>query len=308
MPPRERSRDTRLLRAGYAESTQIKYLSQVSAFVTRCLEEKEHIDNMEELDLALMDYFHYLYFEEGAGKQKAVDCFYGLVMLMPRFRSKECLPGARAALRGYQKLCPSESWPPLTRPLMALIAVELHRMGRKDMALAVLMSFAALLRIGEVVGLKKEDVAARRDARLGVSLPGCGLRLRKTKTGTDLWATIDDDLVCELLRKHVATRPRGSSLFSFSAASLRREFNRATSSLGLVAGYVFHSLRHGRATELSLLGHPLEDILRLGRWTSTKAARKYIQSGRALLLSTTVSPELAARAQVVLSLLPFFFA
>jgi hypothetical protein len=33
---------------------------------------------------------------------------------------------------------------------------------------------------------------------------------------------------------------------------------------------------------------PLEDILRHGRWASTKSARHYIQAGRALLLSTDI--------------------
>ena len=44
-----------------------------------------------------------------------------------------------------------------------------------------------------------------------------------------------------------------------------------------------YSNRHGRATEEDLLGTPLEDILRMGRWAAARSGRHYIQSGAAML-------------------------
>ena len=75
----------------------------------------------------------------------------------------------------------------------------------------------------------------------------------------------------------------------------------ACQSVGLTAPYVFHSLRHGGATHRYLSGQPLEDILRFGRWASTKSARRYVQSGRALLLAVNVAPNVLASARLVSS-------
>lgn len=49
-----------------------------------------------------------------------------------------------------------------------------------------------------------------------------------------------------------------------------------------------HSLRHGGATRLHMAGCKLEDILMRGRWESNKSARRYVQAGRAILLSVAV--------------------
>jgi hypothetical protein len=53
-------------------------------------------------------------------------------------------------------------------------------------------------------------------------------------------------------------------------------------------GFVMHSFRHGGATHDILAGDSVEDVMRHGRWASTKSARHYIQSGRARSLSNDV--------------------
>ena len=67
--------------------------------------------------------------------------------------------------------------------------------------------------------------------------------------------------------------------------------------LSLSPDYVPHSLRHGGATHDHITGVPLEEILRHGRWAAVKSARHYVQSGRALLLTTAVPAEVAALAR-----------
>ena len=49
------------------------------------------------------------------------------------------------------------------------------------------------------------------------------------------------------------------------------------------ARIVFHSLRHGGATELFQSGMPLDNIAHQGRWRSLTTARRYINTGLALL-------------------------
>ena len=76
-------------------------------------------------------------------------------------------------------------------------------------------------------------------------------------------------------------------------------FKKICAQLGLSYAYVPHSLRHGGATRWHLLRHPIEDILLRGRWSSTKSARRYIQAGRAMLLTTSTSRSTAATAKLL---------
>ena len=51
---------------------------------------------------------------------------------------------------------------------------------------------------------------------------------------------------------------------------------------------VFHSLRHGAATQASLDGEDTQQIMYYGRWESDKNARHYNQAGQ--LMSMVVRP------------------
>ena len=72
--------------------------------------------------------------------------------------------------------------------------------------------------------------------------------------------------------------------------------------------YVPHSLRHGGATRLFLLHVPLEDIMMRGRWASSKSARLYVQSSRAMLMSMRAPRVLADAAMALAQDVPFAFA
>ena len=309
MPRRERGNDGRLLLGSVdsskADSTVKTYMREVKKFLAWALYWEEKAVSAEDLDELMVDYFHDL-LDKGYGPHKAVCCYYGLVMLMPRL--KTLLPVAKLALKGYQSLFPSVAYPPLRRQLVHLIAVDLHRRGKSDMALAVLVAFEGLLRIGEVVGLHVSDLVDSADDRLplGVSLPGFSFRLRKTKTGENQWARVEESTVVRLLQQRLV-RLRGrpnAKVFPFSTSQLRRAFKQSVARVGLDASYVFHSLRHGRATEMHLMKMPLEDVLAAGRWQSTKTARHYVQAGRVLLIATKVPDAVARRANQVSALLP----
>ncbi len=86
---------------------------------------------------------------------------------------------------------------------------------------------------------------------------------------------------------------KSAKLFPFTTAQYRKVFKCICTQLQLSDLYVPHSLRHGGATRYHLLGHTIGDVELRGRWASSKSARRYIQSGRAMLMSvdipTTVS-------------------
>lgn len=214
---------------------------------------------------------------------------------------------ASKCLVGWSRLRPSESRPPLTWELTCLIAFRLAVDGYHRHAVATLLAFDCTLRVGELVGLRVADVADTRDSRLGSSIQDMSLRLRVTKTGKNQSVVLERAVVKVLVRHLVASSRSGAFLFPFSAGSFRDRFKRACSDLGLSSGYVPHSLRHGGATDLHLHGRPIEDILLRGRWSSNKNARRYIQSGRAMLMSMEVPrPTQDLAISVSKMLLPLF--
>ena len=167
--------------------------------------------------------------------------------------------------------------------------------------MAVLLGFDCFLRIGELVGLRVEDVADVKDARIGVDSVDMSLRLRSTKTGPNQWVVVENPIVKTLLRQLLASSEPGSFLFPFKASLFRHYFKAACSDLGLSPAYVPHSLRHGGATYHHLLGRPMEDILLRGRWASSKSARRYIQSGKAMLLTLDTPPHVQSLARAISS-------
>jgi len=223
-------------------------------------------------------------------------------LLRPELRY--LLPRASQASRGWNKLCPGTSYPPLTWDLTVAIAVQLARAGKAAIGIGALLAFDCLLRVSELIGLHREDVLDSSDSRIGHEHAGTILILRRTKTGNNKSVTVLDPGVIALLRQLVARTPPGGKLFPFSSAVFRRALHSACASLGLSAQYVPHSLRHGGATRyFHVLHWPMEDVMARGRWASTKSARIYIQSGAALAGRMAV-PEAIGR--IAVALVPLF--
>lgn len=289
-----------LIEASLSDNTLIKYKRGVKKFITWCDEHEysDSIHTMHQLDDIMTEYFHYLYeANDGKGKSLASDTLYGLIKFMPQCDQQ--LPTAKMSLVGWTKLQPAESYPPLTWDLTVLIAVQMVRQGQVRYGVATLLAFDCFLRVGELVGLRKADVADVNDQRLGSEYSGTSLRLRKTKTGPNQWVQVMDQEVVQLLRCVLETTSRGSdALFPFTAARYRSVFKDTCAQLGLSHRYVPHSLRHGGATRWHLLGHSIEEVLMRGRWSSIKSARRYVQSGRALLLTMAVSESIGDKAKL----------
>jgi hypothetical protein len=87
----------------------------------------------------------------------------------------------------------------------------------------------------------------------------------------------------------------------------RRCLKATCSDLGLSDLYVPHSLRHGGATRYRhVLNWSIENILERGRWVSTTSARRYIQSGVAMLMAITAPPSITT-AGVIMSKDPVIY-
>ena len=238
------------------------------------------------IDDLLSEYFHYLYLRH-VGRSVAVCTFYALVLYYPRLRSS--LAGAAADLRGWARLAPSVSYPPIPFSFVALMAIALAKSPQygQRYGFALILAFHCYLRCGELLGLRACDIVLPERSSDTVALS-----LRFTKTGPNQWVTVTSLLVARcLLRLRSSLAPR-SPLFPFSASSLRAAFYWALSQCGIPGDFVLHSLRHGGATSDFLRGVPIEDVLHRGRWASNKSARRYIQAARAFALTQDISDSL----------------
>lgn len=291
MPPRALS-DFWLLTAKVTDKTLKDYENSVRRFLRWCSDNKVQSGTRGDLDWTILEYLHEEYeSNNGKGKGHIQKLLSGLQLIAPQLKGK--LPLSVQALAGWRRLHPAQKHPPLTWSLTVVIAAKLAVWGKLDMAVGMLLAFAALLRIGEMTNLKVEDFLDQDadDPRVD-SASRSGLRLRATKTGENLFAELKSDQVRRLLRALVAGKDRKQRIFEFSADTFRKWMKRAVVSLGLTPKYTPHSLRHGGATALYMAGVPLETILVRGRWASTKSARHYIQSGEALLLAQDAHPDL----------------
>ena len=294
-PPR---RSHQMLEWSVTPDTVRRYREQVMKFLQWCYDNDEDAETEEELDDVLLEYVWNLY-EQGAGKTAARHVLYGIVMYLPQL--KYSLFKTRRALKGWDKRSPSESYPPMTWELAQLVAIHLRHSGNfRDghrMSIAVLLAFDCLLRIGELLNLRREDVADSGDGRIGAEHRGLILRLRQTKTGPNKDCTVEDPVVVALLRELVRTSRPGSYLFPFLKSTFRARFKRACAQLRLSPDYVVHSLRHGGATRYRhVLGWSIEDVMARGRWASSKSTRRYIQSLRAMALAQEVPPHITKLA------------
>ena len=276
-----------LVDAAYAPSTNKKYLGAVSDFDKWLSSHYNDIYLPEEFDRVLTIYLHHLH-KTNRGKGQASNTVYGILSLVPHLKPHLLL--AQLSLRGWNKLAPARSYPPLTLELTFTIALNLVIHNQLRAAIATLLAFDCFLRISEFLDLRRCDIADVRDSRVSSTAASMTVRLRKTKTGRNQWVVVRNPIVLHLIRTIIAPlRPSSQQLlFPYSTDQYRRLFKDACARLQLSTEYVPHSLRHGGATHCFVQGMPMEDVLTRGRWASSKSARRYIQTGRALLLNMHV--------------------
>ncbi len=291
-----------LLVAAYAPATYDKYVREARDFWVYCVRLDLPVSTVGELDQALYEYFEFLY-GLGYGASKGAAASAAIGSLLPEFRDR--LFTSQLALRGWRKLRPTVSHPPLTWQLAVVAAVRLRWLCCRTLSVAVLVQFDAMLRVGELLKLRRSDVAFSDDLRLGMSQrskPYVVLRVAAAKTGVNQSAMLTDPHVMAVLREYMRLWVPVDSdalLFPVSLQALYQWWGEAFRGLGLSSSYTTHSLRHGGATRLLLQGESIETILVRGRWAATKSARTYLNASKGLLLAQTYPPALLAHAEVL---------
>lgn len=281
-----------------APATLKAYDTNVNKFLTFTrLSSLNHLLRMKPviIDQRLSEYIDQLFASHGSYSY-ASQALFGLIYRCPPLRHH--LGESRLRLRGWNRLRVHHSHPPITWELTVVFAVTMARWGRHAEAVATLLAFDCLLRVGELTRLTFHDVVVPNDARLGSADTGMVIRLARAKTGLNQSVDLQNAHVRALLLAHLRAHPfmAKDRIFKFSPESFRHLIRLVASSLGLHGiPYVPHSFRHGGATYAFQRGERIEDIMFRGRWLSMESARRYIQTARALLIRLDIPQELNQR-------------
>ena len=201
--------------AALAPSTQNKYHDAVDKFLVWVDNNLFDADSAEQLDECLSEYFHFLYLSKaGAYRSLAEATIAGISIQLPHIKNQ--LYSSRLALR--KRLVPSVSY----------IAVQLVCDGHWSKGVGTLLSFDCYLRVSELVGLCRSDLALPNDRRLGSTSSGMALRLRTTKTGSNQWVSIRSSDVMHFIHILLSRIPQDDDarLFNFSSSTFRKHSRR----------------------------------------------------------------------------------
>ena len=254
-----------------------------------------------DLDEALLQYLTEGYLEGTLSRSMGARVLAGVEFFLPDAGS---LSLSRRALRGWTRICPSVPYAPVPMVVALAMAVLASVSGSHAVAVAMLLSMDTWLRISEVAGLGVTDITDSSRSVDAVTR-GVAVWLRTTKTGPRQAVRIMCPHLALLVIDFLG-RPdlhRSCSRLFPAEQSLRDVLYRCQGLLGLegprvpgaaerVPLFVWHSFRHGGASRAFLGGMPLGDVMIRGRWVAESSARRYLQTGRAMLLTATV-PTLA---------------
>jgi len=274
-----------------------RYQRAVGQFAVWARTKGIRVRTAAEADAALQLYFDQL-FDEGSGRGRSVAAavLSGVQVAQPAWRGQ--LHGAQESLAGWAKKVPTESYPPLVHHLAVACAVWLAHQGRWRAGAAVLVAFEGLLRVTEMASMNVGDVLLPEDSRVGDGdVKGATLCLPRTKTGRNQSVDITNSSAVQCLRLLMRGRSKGRPLVGLSGLQLLRAVKDACAGLGLGGAYVWHSLRHGKATSLRLQGVPVAEIQLLGRWRDSKSVLIYMQTLKARLLQQRIPRVLGAAAR-----------
>jgi len=289
-----------LLDATINPDTHFRYRTSVLRFL-------QFISSLGELNPSAMDFDYWLSFYASLGfansdlsKSEFAKALSGLEHFLPEIKP---LLLARRTLKGWNRLCPPRPYAPIPRDLCFALAVVCSLSDRLPSAIAMLVSFDCWLRISEVVSVTPRSIVDTRIVASHDPLSQCvSIFLPHTKTGPRQAVRIE----CAELASLVVAFSEASRLaygpdtpIFPSASSLRSSLNFA---LGVLCpenqletrglDFTWHSFRHGGASRAFVSGTDMRDIRIRGRWSHDKSAEHYLQAGRQMLLSMTLSQEI----------------
>eukprot|EP00438_Fugacium_kawagutii_P004405 Skav208533 [mRNA] locus=scaffold3037:172332:179238:+ [translate_table: standard] len=208
---------------------------------------------------------------------------------------------------------PHQSHPAL--PLSILVALMCTALiwGWPDVAAILGLTWAGLLRIGEVTAACRKDLILPSDAAPGVSY--ILLRIEEPKTrgrgARHQSARVDPSDLVQLISAVFRRHSPSQKLWGYSAQTLRRRFCQLLAAVGLpcraVNGarpYDLGSLRPGGATHLLNATEDCTLVQRRGRWLSYKVMTIYLQECAVATALQNLEPNVRTKIEDLNSVFP----
>eukprot|EP00438_Fugacium_kawagutii_P022803 Skav204861 [mRNA] locus=scaffold2222:4477:5400:+ [translate_table: standard] len=259
--------------AALTEATKVRYYSALK----KILPTLENCQHLSALDDDVCEWIHSMW-ESGEPLLTIGDALSAMHFFQPW--TKRQVPHSWKLFSVWRRLEIPCRAPPLTEELVFTMAGFALQRADLEMAAVLTLSFHCLLRTGEALSVRLEDLL------LGDQSGIC--RLHNTKSGRRVSAdeaiSITDFRVLEILKslqlvrqsKHLNNIP----LWSRSASQFRILFRALTQKIG-VDHHNFrpYSLRRGGATALFQATNSMESALVRGHWSSARVAKIYISDG-----------------------------
>ena len=233
------------------------------------------------LDAAMCHYVEHLW-HEGEPKLWMTDALAALHFYLPSCKRQMPVSWSLHKAWGRSEM-PSRACP-ITLPILHGICGLLITWGFWRDALLALCAFDLVLRTGEMLELRGQDI----EHTLGKA--GLIVRLRGTKVGQrrgqDEGVVTDDPLIRAALRLLAQGLEPGDLLLQAQAHHWRHRWNAAIRALKLQRLDIrAYSLRRGGATWLFRKSGSFDRCLDRGRWGNSRNARQYIEDAAAMAAS-----------------------
>lgn len=223
------------------------------------------------------------------------------------------LRGSWAAVRGWRQLVPTRSRVPITRycldaTTLVLLAEGRQTFGREryiwwSAALAGWLSFACMLRPGELMNLRVGDLCFPEREELGSMDAGLVVVVREPKTRR-IWKNqfvLTHDLpLVRWLRWWVAGLSRQAPLFKLSRYLWDARFRYVCSRLSISScNFTLGSFRSGGATYLFRKDQNLGALQFAGRWKSASTLQHYLHTAFSAHVMGNLSSEARSKLDQV---------
>lgn len=247
-------------------------------------------ENMElptqrtKMDGLLADYVEHLW-ASGEGRALASDTVAALQNLEPQLKNH--LPTVWRLLKVWnQNEIPNRAPPFPETVVHAMVGRSLLK-DDPAFALSLLLGFYGMMRTGELLNVRPQDVAISGQA--GPAVISLGLTKSGKRQGASESITVS---VFDVVRRLLAWKLTSKKSLVLSASKWRAQFAETLTELGLEE-FQFrpYSLRRGGATFWFTKHGSLDRLLVQGRWNAPKTARIYINSGLATLAEIKIPPQ-----------------
>ena len=231
-----------------------------------------------DMDGILCEYLEHLW-STGEGRALASDALASLQDASPSLRGS--IPGAWRLLKTWHTHEIPCRAPPFPEKILKSLVGYFIFHKQPEMALSLLLGFYAMLRTGEVLGVRNKDVTINESGTTAVL--ALGYTKGGKRTGAAEIVTVQVSEVVRRLHQWKRSTTPGAFLTP-PAHTWRKMFSDAVSSMTLDAwNFRPYSLRRGGATFWFSQHGSLDRILLQGRWMAAQTARVYLNEGLAVL-------------------------